>query len=534
LGRVVGHRVELADPAAVIVGPVEDFRIEVGGLARVGRLVNIGSAGRVVVVADQPPPRPAELPAALADFTGRVQELAHLGVLCAAMGYAPGAEKSAAPGALAIAGPPGVGKSALALRLAHDLASKYPDGQLYRDLRGSDTTQVAASAVLGHFLRALGVRPGEVPDDPAERAALYRTLLADRRVLVLLDNASDEAQVRPLLPAGTGSAVLVTCRNPLPALEGATTYQLDVLDRDEAVALLSRVAGPDRIGADPTGSKDIVEHCGRLPLAVRIAAARLRARSDWNPADVARRLADARRRLCELHIGDLDVRVCFELSYRDLDVDAARLFRRLSLVPGPTFSVELASVLSDLPESETESLLDRLVLDQLVAPVVCAGQYQVHYLLRLFAFERFTDAGEDYEQLMESVLGWYAVRLDRAAGGVLVRPTAPGRPNAPADPPAAALAWLDTEAINLGFLLTLSDHLGVDWYTAAIAHPIGVYAQHCGLRAEWAATVNAGLAAARRLGARPQQAGYLSTAGSGAPSWTTGHQRWSAGPRRWS
>jgi tetratricopeptide (TPR) repeat protein len=466
-----------------------DFRTEVGRHARVETILNVGSAGAVVVPGGRPAP-PAELPAALLDFTGRARELDELRAL----------RRSGAPTVVLIVGPPGVGKSALALRLAHELAGEHPAGQLYGDLRGEGRRQ-ASQTVLGQFLRALGAGPADVPDDLAGRAAAYRSLLAGRRALVLLDNAADEAQVRPLLPGASDCLVLVTSRNALAALEGAVTCRLDVLNSADAVDLLRRIVGADRVADDPAGSEAIVEHCGRLPLAVRIAGARLRARADWTPTSVAKRLSDMRRRLQELRVGDLDVRASFDLSYRDLHPDSARLFRRLSGVPGPTFSAELASALVDLPLPDTEELLDWLVLDQLVVPAGVAGHYQMHDLLRLFAGEKVHEAGEDVRRLLESILVWYHSQLDAAPDRV---------------------AWLDVEAANLGWLLVLSRQLDLDWYTVVMAYPLGMYAMQTGLRTEWAEALRMGLDAARRLGDRLHQAHYLLPLGE----WHLSHDEW--------
>lgn len=190
-----------------------------------------------------------------------------------------------------------MGKSALAWRLAHELASHYPDGQLYSGMRGLDGRPVAPEVTLAQFLRALGTASGEVPADLAERAARYRSLLAGRRVLVVLDDASSEQQVRPLLPGDPACLVLVTSRNPLPALPSGLNYPLGLLDPAESLELLSRIAGADRVAADLEAGESLVQLCGRLPLALRIAAARLRSRTDWTPRYLVERLSDLRRGL---------------------------------------------------------------------------------------------------------------------------------------------------------------------------------------------------------------------------------------------
>ncbi|BCJ68022.1 hypothetical protein Prubr_50430 [Polymorphospora rubra] len=437
------------------------------------------------------PVPPAQLPAANADFTGRERELTDLRERC----------KAGGPRLIVVSGAPGVGKSALIVRLAGELRSSFPDGQLYADLRGADRQPLTAGFVLGLFLGSLGV--DAIPDDLEARVGAYRTMLANRRMLVVLDNATSEAQVRALVPAAEGCLVLVTSRSPLPALDGAEPYCLGALDPDESFALLGAVAGPGRMDSDPDGCYAIVRHCGGLPLAVRIAAGRLRARSDWTPTHLAQRLADTRRRLDVLHIGDLDVRACFDLSYRDLDAESGCLFRRLSVIPGPTFSTELAAALVGLPTVEAEELLDRLVLDQLVTSAGAPGYYTMHDLLWLFATDCFKEAGDDAQHHTTVVLDWYARWLVRANTDRLKRISrddwwaAPDQP-LPAEEVASVVAWLDAEAINLNAVLRCSDRLGLDRYTATCAVPVSRFAHRRGLGVEWAEAIDIGLTAARR------------------------------------
>lgn len=259
------------------------------------------------------PEVPRQLPAVPSDFTGRLRELGELAALCSPAGSQ---DVPSAP-VVVISGPAGSGKSALALRMARELTAGYPDGQLYSSLRG-ERGPLPPGGILPGFLRALGASAEEVPRELGEQAARYRSLLAGRRVLVLLDDALDEAQVRHLLPGDGRCLVIVTSRNPMRALEGAASYPLGLLEPDEATALLTRIAGQDKIRADPAAGERIVHLCGRLPLAIRISAARLRARPDWSAEYLAGRLSGARRRLAEFRAGDLDVRASLELSYRDL------------------------------------------------------------------------------------------------------------------------------------------------------------------------------------------------------------------------
>ena len=230
---------------------------------------------------------PSLLPPSVSDFTGREEEVADvLGLLATDR-----LEAAKAVVISAVAGKPGVGKTTLAVHVAHRLRSEYPDGQLYVNLQGAQPHPVEAGEVLVRFLRALGLDGSSIPDGLEERVERYRTLLADRQVLVVLDNAAGEAQVRPLLPGGPACRVLVTSRVRLTGLEGARLVDLDVLPPRAAVELLARVAGPVRVAAEPEAAAAIVGYCGRLPLAIRIAGARLAARPAWTLARLAERAA---------------------------------------------------------------------------------------------------------------------------------------------------------------------------------------------------------------------------------------------------
>jgi tetratricopeptide (TPR) repeat protein len=464
---------------------------------------------------------PRQLPAMPSDFTGRVRELGGLAALCSPAG----GQDLQSPAVVVIYGPPGSGKSALALRLCRDLAEKYPDGQLYCSLRG-EQGPLLPKVVLAGFLRALGVTQEEVPHEVGEQAARYRSFLARRRVLILLDGAINEAQVRPLLPGDGQCLVIVTSRNPLrvlEGLEGAASRPLGLLDPDEAMALLTRIAGPDKIRADPAAGERIVQLCGRLPLAVRIAGARLRARPDWSAEYLAGRLSDTRRRLAELRAGDLDVRASLELSYCGLDADAARLFRLLPATPGATFSAGLAAALVGLPEPEADDLLDQLVLSQLAEPAG-AGRYQMHDLTRLAGGEFFAEArdrGEAGEDPLSSVFLWYMDGLAQVAGALLARRGTPGLPDPPGGriTPAEALAWLDAEETNLLEVFERSQELEYDEYTMLAAKLMGILAQYRGLWEIRETVLDAGVAAARRLGDRRQLAGLLFERGEHACDW---------------
>ncbi len=342
--------------------------------------------------APEPPAgAPKQLPPAIDDFTGRDKELAWIWQLL-------GKDQPRAgdgPAVVAITGLAGVGKTALAVRAAHSLRSQFPDGQLFVNLRGAELRAAEPADVLAGFLRALGVDGSSIPEGLEERAQLYRTRLADRHVLVVLDNAGDEAQVRPLLPGGTDCATLVTSRTPLVALEAAHALALQILPDEQAIELLGRLLGPVRVAAEPAASRVIVQRCGGLPLALRVVGARGAARPELRLGTLADRLADERRRLHELRVGDLEVRASLALSYASQDGDGRRAFRLLALAPAVTSAAWVAAALLDVPLNAAEEQVERLVDAALVevAGYDAAGQirYRMHDLLRLFARERLED-----------------------------------------------------------------------------------------------------------------------------------------------
>lgn len=353
---------------------------------------------------DEPPPqaaRLAQLPAELADFTGRAAAAAHLR---RELLRDPGRVMAVA----SVRGLGGVGKTALAVRVAHAVRGHFPDGQLYADLLGQSARPAGPHDVLGAFLRALGVPDAALPDAPEERSALYRSTLAGRRVLVLLDNAHDEAQVRPLLPGAPGCAVLITSRARLVAVPGAQVLDLDVMSEQEALALFTRIVGAPRAQAERTACRATVAACGYLPLAIRIAAARLVARPAWAVSTLAGRLADERRRLDQLRLGDLAVDASFELGHGQLEPAHARAFRRLALPDGTDISLAAAAAVLDENEDTSERLLESLV-DTSLLESAAPGRYHYHDLLRLFARDRAAreDPDGDRTAALARLLGFY-------------------------------------------------------------------------------------------------------------------------------
>ncbi|GGS25629.1 regulatory protein AfsR [Streptomyces aureoverticillatus] len=397
---------------------------------------------------DEPPrqaARLAQLPAELADFTGRAAAAARLR-----------RELLRDPGrVMAIAslrGLGGVGKTALAVRVAHAVRGHFPGGQLYADLLGQSARPARPHDVLGAFLRALGVPDSALPDDHEERSALYRSTLAGRRVLVLLDNAHDEAQVRPLLPGAPGCAVLITSRARLVTVPGAQVLDLDVMTEQEALALFTRIVGAQRAGAEPTACRETVAACGHLPLAIRIAAARLVARPAWAVSTLAGRLTDERRRLDQLRLGDLAVDASFELGYGQLEPAQARAFRRLALPDGLDISLAAAAAVLDESEDTSERLLESLV-DTSLLESAAPGRYGYHDLLRLFARDRAVreDPGGDRRAVLSRLLGFYLAAACHAyalenPGDRLLEHLAPTACRAlPFDDRQQALDWVFSE-----------------------------------------------------------------------------------------
>lgn len=367
------------------------------------------AADTAAPAAEQPmPPRvPAQLPADTADFTGR-ENLTR--VLAARIAATTGQSVAVC----ALSGLGGVGKTALAIHLGHQVRAEFPDGQLYIDLRGGDPEPADPASVLAAFLRGLGIPEGEMATGLEERAAAFRSVLAGRRVLIVLDNARDAAQVRPLLPGSAGCAVIVTSRPKLTGLAGATFADLDVLDAGEAMNLFTRIIGEDRLGAEHTAAIEVVALCGYLPLAVRIAASRLASRPHWRIGSLAARLSDERRRLGELAVGDLAVRTAFELGYHQLSPAQADVFRRLSLLDSSEVSAAAAAALLGLDEADTEEVLESLV-DAAMLESASPGRYRYHDLLRLYARERFEAESTDSVPLV-NLLDYYLASVRRLRG----------------------------------------------------------------------------------------------------------------------
>jgi DNA-binding SARP family transcriptional activator/Tfp pilus assembly protein PilF len=397
-------------------------------------------------------PVPAQLPPAVNHFTGRHAYLESLDALLPDHG-------TSAPVVIsAVAGTGGVGKTALAVHWAHRVLDRFPDGQLYVNLRGYDVAEpIGPGAALEGFLRALGFDPAAIPSTVDERAALYRSALSGRRVLVLLDNARSTDQVRPLLPGGPGCLVLVTSRDDLAGLvvrDGAHRLTLERLTEGEAVELLNRVLGVDLVAAEPRAAVDLARLCAGLPLALRVAAERIARRRGTSLTALTAELDD----LEALDVPEdpaSAVRVVFSWSYLALPRDAARLFRLLGLHPGPDHGAHAAAALAAVDLTTARRLLDVLTSAHLVERTG-PDRYQAHDLLRLYA-KQVAEAEEDHDARAAALRGvstWYLATAYRAADllypAMLHLPRLDVATTGPdLDDPAQALAWLETERRNL-------------------------------------------------------------------------------------
>jgi DNA-binding SARP family transcriptional activator len=469
---------------------------------------------------------PAQLPAAVVAFTGRQQELAALD------GLLTEPRDSRTPAVVTVVGMGGVGKTALAVHWANQVAGQFPDGQLFADLRGYDDQHepVSPTAVLDRFLRSLGVPAAQIPPDPEERAGLFRSVLDTKRTLILLDNVRSFSQLRPLLPGNGRSFVLATSREAVDDLTGDYTrlrIRLRVLAPAEATALLTRIVGAERFGCDPVAVERLSVLCDRLPLALRIAGARLAAKPHLSVRSLVGRLQDQRRRLDELSPDQSGVRAGFRLTYRDLHPDAARLYRRLGLLQTSDFAAWTGATVLDTDVLRAEELIDQLVDAHLLEVSDSApgrvARYRFQDLLRLFAQECARDDGPECDAALDRAFAgwlWLAEEAHRRLDGA---DYPLGRESAPA----------------VGFPQTLVTELlaePLEWFEeerAAIVSVIGHAAQTGRARQAWTLTesiiplfethnyledwqhcAEQALASARRAGDRTGEATMLRSLGS--------------------
>ena len=458
-----------------------------------------------------------QLPADTPDFTGRGDAARELER--AVRDGSP----TAPPPVVVVSGTPGIGKSAFAVHACHGLRGAFPDGQLYLDLAGAGGARRDPGDVLVEVLRTLGLTGAAVPRSLSERAALFRSRLADRRVLVLVDGAADAAQVRPLLPATPGSAAVITSRRQLSDLPGARHVELDVFGTDEAISLLTRIAGAERVAREPDQAEAIVRACGCLPLAIRIAGAKLSGRQGWSLRILGERLADESRRLSELQVGDLGVRATFDLGVRLLKPVAARAFRLLGLLGTPELPGWVIGALLD--RTDGDDVLDELVDASLLQLVPSDGlpRYRLHDLLRQYAREEALAEpdGERDAAITRLLSTWLGVAEKAAARlpASLLTPLPGAAPRRDlgedlterliADP----AAWFDTERRALLDAVAVASAYGrpeLAWELAMVLVP---YFDQRSLYEDWRSTHEEALRAVRAVGDRHGEAVLLRALG---------------------
>jgi DNA-binding SARP family transcriptional activator/Tfp pilus assembly protein PilF len=494
------------DPSAELQELNQRILLNDPGLARPA------GAGRPVVDASEAQPTPAQLPHATPHFVGRADELRQLDALVT--GDSGGGETRDGMVIAVVTGTAGVGKTSLTVHWAHRASALFPHGQLYVDLRGFDPSGSALEPedALRGFLGALGVPARRVPTTLEEQAALYRSLLAGRRVLVMLDNARDTDQVTPLLPGSASCLVAVTSRNRLSGLvaAGAVAVPLDLLTVDEGRHMLRHRIGQPRVAAEPAAVDDIITASARLPLALAIVAARAATQPTFSLAALAGDLGAARGGL-DAFVGEdvsTDARAVLSWSYHLLSESAARMFRLLGLHPGPDISLAAAASLAGVPAADARRLLAALCSAHLLVERT-PGRFAFHDLLRAYAAEQAgaRDTAEEREAALSRMLDHY-LHTAHAADRQLyeyrvplpVEPARPGVTTAEVSDPDRAMAWLVAEHPNLLAAITLAADTGHDSHVYGLAWTIAAFLNYQGHWHDWAATMGAALRAVRQLG----------------------------------
>jgi len=473
-----------------------------------------------------PPVLPHQLPASVADFTGRpelVQEI---------LDTLDPARSDGEPDGLrvvAIAGPAGVGKSTLAVHVAHRLHDEYPDGQLFANLSGAGSRPADPARILVRLLRALDVVGPALPARLDERAEMYRSRLDGRRVLVVLDDAASESQVLPLLPGSSTCAVIVTSRTPLTGLAGTCQIDVQVLDPRHAAELVAKIIGDARVEAEPEAVAELVELCGGLPLALRIAAARLAARPHWSVAHIVTRLRDEHGRLDELQHGDLGIRASISLSYEAIPDRARCLLRRLAVLTTPDFENWLGAAVLDTDLGDTEALFDVLVDARLLEASRCPSdggvRFRFHDLVRLFALERATveETPAERDAALQRAIGALlslaelAHRHEYGGDYTLLHSTAPRWHVDPAVADyllRAPMDWLDRERATLVALVRQAANGGLDELCWDLAMTSVTLFEARGYLDDWRETAESALAATREAGNRRGTAAMLHSLGA--------------------
>ncbi len=479
-------------------------------IAAAGRRLaaSAGSAGGEGWRADSGRLVPRQLLAPVRGFTGRESELATLTGLL-------GQARTGTPAAMVISviwGTAGVGKTALAVHWAHQVAAEFPDGQLFLNLRGFDPSgaPVQAATAVRRFLDAFPVPSARIPADLDAQIGLYRSLLAGKRMLIVLDNARDPEQVRPLLPGAAGCLVLVTSRNQLTgliALDGAVPLTVDLLTKDEARELLARRLGTVRVTREQQAAGELIDLCARLPLALNIAASRAATHPAAPLGSLAAEMRDRRRRLDLLSVGKgaANLRAVFSWSYQTLGSPAARMFRLLGVYPGPDISVAAAASLAGAGRDQARRALDELTAAHLLTEHT-PGRYSLHDLLRSYAAEHARGDG-DRTQATHRILDHYlhtartaTLLLFPARDPVALPPPQPGTVPEDITGDQHALAWFDTERPALLAAAALAAKARFDTHAWQIPSALAVYLERRGCWYDYAAIQTTALAAAEHAG----------------------------------
>jgi DNA-binding SARP family transcriptional activator/tetratricopeptide (TPR) repeat protein len=519
---VVGHGTAVAEFADRVL--VDDDPVPPVDPAPVAR------PGMVAATAEEPKPEgvraawtpavPRTLPPDTGDFTGRAREVE------IARRVLTGSRTTA--GVIALAGPGGVGKTALAVHLAHVLSAEFPDGQIMINLRGLDPNEPAPVAdVLNRLLRSFGLDPDAIPHAVDDRLDLYRTLTADMRVLVILDNAASDEQVSPLVPSGRAGAAIITSRARLGGTLGARIEEVAALPPADAVALLAAIAGEERIRQEPAVAEDLCARCGHLPLAIRVVGARLQAKPHWTLASMITLLGDERRRLDHLSYGQLDLRASISLSYQALDTATQRLLRAIGDLGVADVTPWLAAALVDTSIADAAACLEQLfdvqLLDVVGGPGTGQVRYVVHEFVRLYAMERAADDDEPSRRCARTraYRAWLTV-ADHAHAVLLggdYRNVAGGSSRRPVDPDVLdaigreLVSWFETERDGLAAIVrraAADDAVRECWELASTTSPLF---EICRYYDEWDAILEVGLAATRRTGDRLGEAALLYRSG---------------------
>jgi DNA-binding SARP family transcriptional activator len=526
-----GHQLEgnNGGPVAVAPGHREPGNGRVPELARHMQKIWLnGQPGSAQGNGDgHPPPAtsvvvPRQLPAAAGNFAGRQRELASLTELLddGADGW---------PVIVTVSGAPGIGKTALTLHWAHQVQQRFPDGQLYVNLRGFDTTPapVPPDEAIDALLESIGVAASQIPARGDSRAAMYRSLLAGKRLLIVLDNARDEAQVRPLLPGSAGCLVLVTSRNELTGLvaaEGARPVRLDVLTEPEARQLLIGRLGARRVAAEPDAAAELASMCGHLPLALAIAAARAATRPSLPLAALVDELRGTRNRLDVLDVGDeaTNIKAVFSWSYRLLSEPAARMFRMLAAYPGPDVSAAAAAAIAACPPSSARAALAELARASLAQEQI-PGRFSLHDLLCTYAAQLGDQA--EYSSAVRRALDYYLHSAHAAMGLVYPAQCHPHHHHVAVEPPGSDLApesfadarqaweWLQAERQVLVAACAAAADGGFDDLAWRLPAVVGPHLAHRGHYADLARSQQTALAAADRLGDDAVRAAALRSLG---------------------